>query len=57
MGATDAGLETLEENYKAGKISKNSYEQRMTSYYRALGREKNMLVKLSDYISRSAVQN
>lgn len=56
VGASDAGIEALESNFKEGKITRNDYEKRMSAYYRGLGREKNILVKLSDYISRSAEQ-
>ena len=56
VGASDAGIEDLENNYKEGKITRNDYNKRILAYYRGIGREKNSLVKLSDYINRSAEQ-
>lgn len=55
VSAKDASIEELELLYKDNQTSED-YKEKKKAYYRAVAREKNNLVKLSDYINASSRQ-
>lgn len=56
VNASDASKNALDELYRNNKSSPQ-YKARLQAYYNAIAREKNNLVKLSDYINGSRKQN
>jgi len=55
VSAKDATIEELDKLY-INNLYDSKYKEKKKAYYRALAREKNNLVKVSDYINSSKIQ-